>query len=187
MSSALDAAVYVRYQDLDGRLVAWELYLDGSHMTPDLLRAVPLGQIDAWVNAQPERVRVRLDVPGPDLRRLARHFATTFGTAKHWVADSMLAQIPGSGVPQARMPITNRLEPVEPPDLDGQLDVPSAKPYGDDFYREVAEVYRRLAPWVRSPANVIADDNGVPVTTVHRWFKFARRKGFLEPGRRMGE
>jgi len=37
-------------------------------------------------------------------------------------------------------------------------------------------VYRRY------DAN-LAEANGVPVSTVHRWVKEARRRGFLPPGR----
>jgi hypothetical protein len=52
----------------------------------------------------------------------------------------------------------------------------------EDFYREVVQIYAGLASQVRDPAARIADANGVPVTTVHRWVKEARRRGLLPAG-----
>lgn len=194
MASDLPVAVYLRYEDRGGRLVASEMYLeplDDAPVSTDLLRSIPLGSIDAWVNANPAAVRDRLNLAGPDLRRAARHLARTpktkatrqFGPVT-WVDRMLRAQIPDSDEPQAKLPKVDPPEPAEPPELDATLTVPPAKPYGDDFYRAVAETYRRLAPWHRSPANLIAEDNNVPVTTAHRWIKVARDREFLEPGRR---
>jgi hypothetical protein len=50
------------------------------------------------------------------------------------------------------------------------------------FYRRVAMAYRQYAQ-VRPPAPAIAEEAGVPVTTVHRWVREARRRGYLPPGR----
>jgi len=59
---------------------------------------------------------------------------------------------------------------------------PGAKP--DSFYAKVAEVYRELAGWSNRPAVELAEANGVPITTAHRWVKEARRRGHLPPGRK---
>src|SRR5262245_1075418 len=94
--------LYVRIgEGGDGQLEPVEMYMRGE-LDTDMLRAVPLGQITAAVNGRDEAaaIRARLRLPGPDLGRLASYFSTTFGTAKHWVADSMMAQIPKSGIPQ---------------------------------------------------------------------------------------
>ncbi len=37
---------------------------------------------------------------------------------------------------------------------------------------------------INRPAVELAEVNGVPVTTAHRWVKEARRRGFLPPGRK---
>jgi hypothetical protein len=58
----------------------------------------------------------------------------------------------------------------------------SRKP--DEFYRRVAEVYSTVAGWTSRPGPEIAEANGVPVTTVHRWVKRARELGFLAPGQK---
>jgi hypothetical protein len=59
---------------------------------------------------------------------------------------------------------------------------PRAKP--EVFYKRVAEVYRELVGWTNRPAVELAEANGVPVTTAHRWVKEARRRGFLPPGQK---
>jgi hypothetical protein len=58
---------------------------------------------------------------------------------------------------------------------------------GDEFYRFVGEVYGKAAIVSTRPAAELAKAWGVPVTTVHRWIREARRRGHLptaEPGRR---
>lgn len=58
---------------------------------------------------------------------------------------------------------------------------------GDEFYRRVGEVYGKAAVASTRPAADLATVWEVPVTTIHRWIREARRRGFLppaEPGRR---
>lgn len=190
-SSRSALAAYVRYIDRDGRLEPAELYLeqvDAGVLDSNSLREIPLGEINAWVNAEPALVRDRLGIAAPDLRRAARHYSTTTwghpDKVLHWVAAMYWAQIPGSGIPQAPLPKVKPFAPVEVEPVDPALNVPPARPYGDDFYAQVADVYRALSLIERSPAGAIADANGVPITTAHRWVKVARQRGLLEPARR---
>jgi hypothetical protein len=59
---------------------------------------------------------------------------------------------------------------------------PGRKP--DRFYQRVAEAYGYLAETTHAPAAELAELNDVPLTTVHRWVKEARVRGFLAPGQR---
>jgi hypothetical protein len=59
---------------------------------------------------------------------------------------------------------------------------PGAKP--DWFYERLAVAYSNLALRSNRPAVLLAERNEVPVTTVHRWVKEARRRGFLPPGQK---
>ena len=65
---------------------------------------------------------------------------------------------------------------------------PLTRPDGTDpegFSRRVAQAYReavRASP--HTPAKAMADEAGVPVTTVHRWVRDARRLGLLTPTRK---
>lgn len=60
-----------------------------------------------------------------------------------------------------------------------QLEVPPKRPYGSEFYRSVASAYLKACVVTRRPAQLIAEVNGRPVTSVHSWVKSARRYGHL--------
>jgi hypothetical protein len=194
-------AVFVRFADEEGRLVVRELYVsaEGGPMDPEQVRRLPLGRIEAWVNEPDtaEVVRRHMPFPGADLRRAIAFYATTFGRRRdregkpaepHWVERMHLAQIEGSGEPQP--PMRDLSKPlgaieIEMPDLpDARLDVPTGRPYPNEFFNDVATVYSALAAITRAPAGFIADANHVPVSSVHRWVKRARALGFLPPGQR---
>jgi len=64
------------------------------------------------------------------------------------------------------------------------LAVPADRRKPDSFYADVADRYQWLASKVKRPAEELAAANGVPVTTVHRWVKEARRREILPPGQR---
>ncbi len=53
----------------------------------------------------------------------------------------------------------------------------------DAFYRQVATEYLLRAGETRAPAAALASEAGVPVGTVHRWVREARRRGHLPAGR----
>jgi hypothetical protein len=53
----------------------------------------------------------------------------------------------------------------------------------DQFYQRVAYAYSVATSETGHPAKLLADLNEVPVETVRRWIKEARRRGFLPPGR----
>ena len=172
-TSESPVATYIRYAQIDGRVEPVELYverIDDGPLSTDTLRQIPLGRINARVTSRPDLLTVFWAEVGPDLRRAARHFATAWSGA----------------VPQGPLPEVNLPEPEPDPDLSAVLEVPHATPsdpYPDEFFEQVAAVYRRLVPWVRSPAALIADANGVKITTVHRWVKVARQRGHLPPVR----
>jgi hypothetical protein len=65
-----------------------------------------------------------------------------------------------------------------------RLRVPETNRKPESFYRQVAAVYTELAAHGNRPAVELAEANGVPITTAHRWVKEARRRGFLPPGQK---
>lgn len=76
-------------------------------------------------------------------------------------------------------------ELVEHPRPPLKLRVPSGRGKKPDaFYERVAKAYQWLAAHGGKPASVLAEQNNVPVTTVHRWVKEARARGLLPPGQK---
>lgn len=70
-----------------------------------------------------------------------------------------------------------------------KLSIPTGGKKPDSFYEQVATRWTWLTitkprGGPRRPANELAEANDVPVTTVHRWVKEARRRGMLAPGSR---
>ena len=141
-----------------GRLVLTGLRIDGSP-SADLLRAIPVGRIEAAANAQLAGVHDAIDTP-PVLNPRARPVAPPVAVDAGWEtvepALAVTRAVPGSTRTRGR------------PDV---------------FYRQVADVYLDFAQDSPRPACDLADRHGVPVSTAHRWVKEARRRGFLPPGR----
>lgn len=48
----------------------------------------------------------------------------------------------------------------------------------------LSRAYGEYVAESNAPAKEIAGEAGVPVTTVHRWIREARRRGFLPPARK---
>ena len=156
----LAATVLVRVAvGADGRLILAGLHIDGTP-SADLLRAIPVGRIEAAANAQLSVIDdeiVASVLRNPRARPLAPPESADDG----WeITDPVRA------VPRAH-----------------QQEVARSRGRPDLFYREVADVYLDLAQASHRPASDIAAQHGVPVSTAHRWVKEARRRGFLPPGR----
>jgi hypothetical protein len=83
--------------------------------------------------------------------------------------------------------VHERLDAMDPPPIDRPIGGGLSRPDGRDpekFYRHVAAVYNLYAETTKAPARSMADEAEVPVTTVHRWIREARIRGFLPPGRK---
>ena len=154
---ALAAAVHVRVVSVGGgRLGLGELRILGEP-TSDLLRAIPIGRIEAAANAQLTVVDDAVS-PRPPRHRRSSSRSRPGGDAGGW-------EEPASARPSV---------------LAGG-DRSRGRP--DRFYADIADAYRQLAQTSRRPAGELAARHDVPVTTAHRWIKEARRRGFLAPGR----
>jgi hypothetical protein len=65
---------------------------------------------------------------------------------------------------------------------------PGTRRKPDKFYAHVAEVYLAQASISDRPAKDLAEANdGLPVSTVHRWLKEARNRGLLRLPASKGE
>lgn len=185
--------VFIRLTEESGRLVVAELYIsgDGARLDARTFRRLPLGRIETWVN-QPDvatTIRYKMSFPAPDLAMAASLFASSPRKVddRHpsdWANDMLWSQVKGSGVRRARPGRTAEPlpEPVEEV-IDLRVEVPDTFRYDDAFYARVAEVYELAGRYYAAPAREIADENGVPLATVQRWVKEARKRKILGPGR----
>lgn len=166
----LAACVLVRVAAVaDGRLVLIGLRVDGEP-TAQMLRSIPVGRIEAAANAQLTVVDEAV-VPAAVsyLRPPAAHEPPA--SEEGWdTVSPALARARPAGTQQ---PV---LDLVRPPDG-------TRRRHPDAFYQQVAAAYLGLAQMSSRPAAELAEANGVPTSTAHRWIKEARHRGFLPPGR----
>lgn len=147
---------YVRCRD-DGRggvEVVQFLMASSQRIGAAALRDVPLGRIEATINADPlllAAARAAADGPDP----LLRHLETR-------------------PVPSYKGAAVIASEPLSRPDR--------TDPAG--FYARVAARYLLLVQTTSKPAVVMAEEAGVPVATARRWINEARRRDLLAAGRR---
>lgn len=133
----------------------------GGTVIATAVRSIPLARLEAAAN-------LRL-IRHPELRQA--------GSFPFIPADS---EVPHFLSTWARRPIEDVSESL--PTL--KLKVPDAGKKPDQFYERVAELYLWLSSRGKRPAEELAEANDVPVTTVHRWVKEARRRDILFPGQR---
>lgn len=152
-------AAWVRFVDDDGRLVPVDLVVAGDGaISANLLRQVPLGNLEARVNgsATARNVRGRMAAPGPDVR---------------------------AGLRKPRKPKEARTVLLSEIALMLAPHSPGLAERGDWFYKAVANVYEDLGRITSAPTSTIAEAMGVPVSTAKAWVRKARGKEFLPPAR----
>lgn len=164
----LEPGVTVRVQltSTDGRQRIDRMEIAGD-VSARVLRSIPIGRIEASAN-------------------------TTFGQDPAETSEvdaELIRPAPPAAVPDGfELDDAGEIHerPAADDDREPDLVLEGAAPRTrkpDDFYERVADLYRRLSVYSSRPAADIADANGVPVTTVHRWVKEARHRDLLPPGR----
>jgi hypothetical protein len=128
---------------------------EGSVFHSPFLRTIPVARIVAAVNRPGVAEQLRRLLPPANM-----------------VYDG---DFPGSGQwayalpPRERVRVRPRLRVKDP----------GGRRKADAFYSHIAAVYLDQASVSDRPARDIAEANGLPVTTVHRWLKEARNRGLL--------
>ena len=154
-----DPDCLVRFTDRDGRWVLTGLRVESTErVDTTLLRSIPIGRIEDQYNAG----------------ATGNIKATGFGNIKATGLGNIKATVYGSGDGGVRGSM---------PKL-GRIEVPPTRPYPETFYGQVAEVYRELLAMGYQPTATIATASNVPTTTVTRWIREARQRGYLPPGRK---
>ncbi|MER5647312.1 hypothetical protein [Streptosporangium sp. NPDC002524] len=145
-------------------LVARDLLIrsgvEGANVTARLLRTLPVARMESAANQR------------------AAHLGEA-DTATYPLV-SLDVRIPTGMEAWARRPIA----PGPDQGMPLKLSIPTDRKKPNSFYEQVAERFQWLASRGPRPASVLAEANEVPVTTVHRWVKEARRRGLLPSGQR---
>ncbi|MDP9395994.1 MAG: helix-turn-helix domain-containing protein [Actinomycetota bacterium] len=135
------------------------------------LRVIPFRRIEAAVNRPQHRDAMKDLVPSDVL--VTRDMPFTDG----W---SDLTEVPDTWIfpPKPRRQTRPRVR-------FSAADSTHKRP--DDFYAAVADLFLFLASSSPRPAQELAQEAGVPVTTVHRWLREARQRGLLVLPQRRGQ
>jgi hypothetical protein len=161
------AVLHVRVSGRDDQVVITDLFIHSPDgITSTAVRGLSISRLEAELNAaihcEPVSEATELG--------MAADFARGAGDD---APEPTLAEL------RTRMPITRAERPAQRPRL--------TRPGGadpDEFYPLVAQAYWEYAPLTRAPAKEIATEAGVPITTVHRWIREARRRGFLSSAKK---
>ena len=200
----LPGPLYVRLRpDPNNRLRIKEFYIDASQgeaaISHAALRELPLGQIEAWINAHREQVERKASRPSPDLSKYATFFSSGFDYARsvegrHWVAISFAEQLPDDRLEAGHVPEFPRVERVERAWRDARDSKeeaefrlpPGGPPNGltDDFLQDVAKAYAAAVARRERPNVALAKQTGAPVKSVQRWVYTARQRGIMPRGSR---
>jgi len=155
-----------------------------------MLRQLPVGQIEAATNRRRTREELAARIPVRPLGEpvpFPEEIETPSRAANPGEPAVLAAKAAGGpdiGWPWWMYSATMRAatRPDRAPSL--RLRIPTTRIKGDEFYARVAELFSYRAVVSSSPALDIAAANHVPVSTVHRWVKEARRRGLLVGGER---
>ena len=187
--------------DEAGRLVPVALVLEPARpIDSTMLQRLRLVSVEAYVNRPEVRRRVLGSIDQPTDNPQHQHLLEALAALTleppisqdavvHPPSIAARAQVGNATVRIEQAAETETAQPIRPiktPRLGTAVDLSSA-PAGrkpDHFYLEVANQYGDLVATSNRPAAELAEFHGIPVTTVHRWVKEARRRGFLGPGRK---
>lgn len=135
-------------------------------ITTDDLRRIPLGTLELQLNGLREQVKAELEEMG-----------AIGGTEFRKRVEDVL---------QNMQELVERMS--APPPSKKELRLPRTKEHRkpDEFYERLARLYERLVFNGEHPGLRLAEANGVPITTVHRWVREARARGFLPKQGRKG-
>ncbi|MDQ7910757.1 hypothetical protein RB614_40330 [Phytohabitans sp. ZYX-F-186] len=168
----------LKFEPRDGRAVITRLVIVGEAIDSSMLRAIPIGRIESDLN------HPRYGFPGA-LRAELPHDVLAEMAARGELFPEEFAAIDRAldrylSTAGNRTPTVGRNERRRPR-------ASLTRPDGSDpdgFSRRVADAYNEAVVSTRKPAMVLAEEAGVPVTTVHRWIAEARRRGHLPPARK---
>ncbi len=166
----------VKYAEQEGRAVVKRMIILGGAIDSATLRAIPIGRVESVLN--PPKLG-----PPPGVFKAVDAEVLSELAERGILFPEELAAI------DAALDSFERKSPLsqQSPASRGNQREPLSRPDGSDpdgFSRRVAEAYGEAVATTAHPAKRLAEEAGVPVTTVHRWIREARQRGFLPPARK---
>lgn len=203
VDNAAPGDLYVRVSaDEAGRLRIRELYLDAdAPLTGDVLRGLPMHEIEGLANLSADDIARDMDLPGGDrMRVLASRLGAQYGRRRgqtwaqraleDWVCASWLASFDAGvreqwGVPDMRPPGKRKRAPGRSDESGYRLTAgPTGRTLDHDFLTNLARAYGAALARGERPNVAIARDSGYPRRTVESWVLRARQRGYLPPARK---
>lgn len=148
-------------RNADGRWVITDLYLHGKALSVETMRGISIPKIEATMARLARDPQLLANISGDDDEKL------TIGDLRERASQVAAMQRELGRHGEARAPLGR------PGTEDSEV-----------FYARVARAYGDYATETTAPAKAMAAEAGVPVTTVHRWIREARRRGLLPPARK---
>jgi hypothetical protein len=157
----------------DGRLEPVEAHVKGSPNLAGEAFSVPVASMTAWANGRGYNDLVAaIEESGAETGAATDRWLTTLGSDMSVLMSS------------SRLTPRRKTEKRHP---NLRIRIPDGARRPDSFYEKVGEVYMKaVEDGSHRPAQLIADENGVPVTTVRRWIREARSRNVLAPAERKG-
>jgi hypothetical protein len=198
------AVIYLRFLPNEtGRWVVREIFVDGNDgegsITAATLRELPLSELEAAINGDPELIRVltaHLDTFSPasgpedgpsNVAVLCSFFSAaggpTTGEELNWVQMASMARRGESPTIKRRV-YSDNAKRVALDDEFRLTECPDA--LTDEFLQRLARAYRAAVVRGEAPNVAIAEGTGAPVRTVQRWVYEARKRGIMPPARARG-
>lgn len=172
-----EPVVLARLAQRDGRQVISALIILGDRIDSATMRSIQIGRVESMLNYAPLKL---------EPFRPTEALEEWLGAQQELVDRGELFPAEFTAISEALDSFQQKLVPrdvwlqrVKPP--------PLTRPDGSDpdgFSRQVALAYTHAVLATSAPAKVLAEEAGVPVTTVHRWIRDARLRGHLPPARK---
>lgn len=160
------------------RWVPTRMILDGEWLDAQTLRAIPFGRVESVANRfKADAAGLTVGLPDDARTELAER-------GEIWPDQfEQIDQALGRYLQESEDDLRNGMQFKR----SGPERPPLTRPDGTDpeaFSQRVAEAYNAAIMSTSTPAKMLAEEAGVPVTTVHRWIREARQRGALPPARK---
>lgn len=182
----VEPAIRVQFREAeDGRLEPSGVTMENAVLSNRVLAKLPFGSIEALANMPHIAASIRKSIRSGARFRSVKHGGIVPATE---LKGNLFSKRPtffsGTVTDTVAMSDAINYELTGQSNIERLAEIVSSRPtrYTDEFFKRVAAEYRSQTPSGR-PGAYLAEQLGVPVSTVWRWIRTCRQKGFLPPAR----